>query len=53
MERPNPDDPDFIPDPVPGDPAAPKPRDLPPDNPQVIPLDEDKNLAKGIEIKET
>ena len=53
MERPNPDDPDFIPDPVPAGRTAPKPRDRPPGKPKVIPLDEDKNLEKGIEIKET
>lgn len=51
MERPNPDDPDFVPDPIPGDPS-PKPLDRPSGKPKVIPLDEDNHLEKGIEIKE-
>ena len=54
MERPNPeDDPDSQPDTVPGSEPARQPRDPKPTNPKVTPLDEDKNIERGIEIKET
>jgi hypothetical protein len=54
MERPSPDDePEFQPAPVPGGEAERKPRDPKSKNPQVTPLDEDKNVEDGIEIKET
>jgi hypothetical protein len=53
MERPNPADPDVPTDPVPDDEDTPKPLERRPHAPQVTPLDEDKNLEKGIEIKET
>lgn len=52
MERPNPD-PDFLPDPVPESKERPARPVRQPNAPKVIPLDEDKNLEKGIEIKET
>jgi hypothetical protein len=51
MERPNPDD-EPPPDSGPGD-GERKPRDPKPQNPKVTPLDEDKHIEDGIEIKET
>ena len=53
IERPNPDDPATPPDTTPGSDPERKPRDPKPTNPKVTPLDEDKKIEGGIEIKET
>jgi hypothetical protein len=54
MERPSPDnDPEFVPNRNPGDDAERKPRDPKSQNPEVTPLDENKEIKDGIEIEET
>jgi hypothetical protein len=57
-ERPKPDDESALPeDPAPGSDPGPTPRvprpKTPANNLKVTPLDEDKNIEKGIEVNET
>jgi hypothetical protein len=54
MERPNLDDySDSQPDSAPGSDGKRKPRDPKSGKPKVTPLDEEKHIEDGIEIKET